>query len=75
MSDTLKVLDSFVPAYFNGALQTYNEKMGNKINQNIHKPKVSNEIKKLVKANMTLEFEFYNFCRQRLFRQSIAIRP
>ena len=73
MDETLQVLESYVPAYFEGASKVYNEKMSNKVNKNVHKPNVSNEIKNLVKANMTLEFEFYNFCRQRLFRQSIAI--
>ena len=73
MVETLQVLESHVPAYFEGALQVYYEKMSKKINHNVHKPNVSNDTKDLLKANMTLEFEFYNFCRQKLFRQSIAI--
>ena len=73
MDETIRVLESYVPAYFEGASQVFYEKMSNKINQNVHKPNVSNDIKNLVKANMTLEMEFYNFCRQKLFKQSIGI--
>jgi dermatan/chondrotin sulfate uronyl 2-O-sulfotransferase UST len=43
-----------------------------KINRNLYKPTVSEDIKNLVRQNFTRETEFYQFCRQRLHRQYLA---
>lgn len=45
-----------------------------RINRNLFKPPVSEEVKDIVRANFTREVEFYNFCRQRLHRQLLALR-
>jgi hypothetical protein len=37
------------------------------------KPKVPNYIRDIVRANFTLEMEFYEFCKQRLLRQYFSI--
>jgi len=34
---------------------------------------VSEEVRALVRANMTTEVDFYHFCKQRLRKQKIAI--
>lgn len=45
-----------------------------KINKNLFKPPVSEEVKEIVRRNFTKEIEFYQFCRQRLHKQLIALR-
>lgn len=45
-----------------------------RINRNLFKPPVSEAVKDIVRANFTREVEFYNFCRQRLHRQLLALR-
>ena len=44
-----------------------------KINRNIYKPPVSEETKKLVRQNFTREIEFFEFCKQRLHKQYMAL--
>lgn len=46
----------------------------NKINRNAFKPPVSEEVKDIVRANFTKEIEFYQFCRQRLHQQLVALK-
>nr|CAD7604921.1 unnamed protein product [Timema genevievae] len=45
-----------------------------RINRNMFKPPVREEVKDLVRRNFTREVEFYEFCRQRLHRQFLALR-
>lgn len=45
----------------------------NMINKNTFKPPVSEEVKEIVRRNFTKEIEFYEFCKQRLHRQMIAL--
>lgn len=45
----------------------------NKINKNAFKPPVSEEVKDIVRRNFTREIEFYQFCRQRLHKQYLAL--
>ena len=45
-----------------------------RINRNLFKPPVREEVKDLVRRNFTREIEFYQFCRQRLHRQLLALR-
>jgi hypothetical protein len=45
-----------------------------RINRNLFKPPVSEEVKDIVRQNFTREMEFYQFCRQRLHRQLLALR-
>jgi hypothetical protein len=44
-----------------------------KVNQNAFKPTVSEAVKDIVRQNFTREIEFYQFCRQRLYRQRLAL--
>lgn len=72
MQESLQVLENYVPAYFKG-VQNIVAKSA-KINVNKIKPKVSQNIRNLIKQNFTAEIEFYEYCKQRLLRQYLAIK-
>lgn len=44
------------------------------INKNAFKPPVSEEVKDIVRRNFTKEIEFYQFCKQRLHKQYLALK-
>lgn len=44
------------------------------INKNAFKPPVDEKIKEIVRKNFTKEIEFYEFCKQRLHKQYIALK-
>lgn len=44
------------------------------INKNAFKPPVDEKIKDIVRRNFTKEIEFYEFCKQRLHKQYIALK-
>ena len=44
-----------------------------KINRNIYKPPVSETTKEIVRKNFTREIEFFEFCKQRLHKQYLAL--
>lgn len=45
----------------------------NAVNTNMFKPPVSELVKDIVRKNFTREIEFYEFCRQRLYKQYAAL--
>ena len=47
--------------------------MYSKINRNIYKPPVSEATKEIVRKNFTREIEFFEFCKQRLHKQYMAL--
>ena len=47
--------------------------MFSKINRNIYKPPVAEETKNIVRKNFTRELEFFDFCKQRLHKQYLAL--
>lgn len=63
-----------MPKFFSGATNVYFNEVNllQKINKNNFKPPVSHEIKELVRRNFTREIEFYQFCKQRLYKQYLA---
>ncbi|XP_037927264.1 heparan sulfate 2-O-sulfotransferase pipe-like [Teleopsis dalmanni] len=72
---TLTVLENYIPHYFKGATKMYYSGLNNDIqNSNPMKPIISEHIKDLVRKNFTREIEFYQFCRQRLHKQYLALR-
>ncbi|XP_023348685.1 heparan sulfate 2-O-sulfotransferase pipe [Eurytemora carolleeae] len=75
LNKTLTVLEHYVPRFFKGALETYwNEvHIFSKINRNLYKPKVEEATKDIVRQNFTRELEFFDFCKQRLHKQYLAI--
>jgi len=44
-----------------------------KINRNLYKPPVSDTVKNILRKNFTREIEFYEFCKQRLHKQYVAV--
>lgn len=72
---TLTVLEHYVPRFFKGAKRIYWEGMNkfSKVNKNIYKPKVDSKTKDIVRRNFTREIEFYNFCKDRLYKQYAAL--
>ena len=73
--ESLQVMEHYVPRYFNGARHAYNQHMREKPkNKNIFKPKVSKEIKRQIAVNQTAELEFYEFCKQRFYKQYLSIK-
>ncbi|XP_037075920.1 heparan sulfate 2-O-sulfotransferase pipe-like [Pollicipes pollicipes] len=74
MNKTLAVLEHYIPRFFAGAAEIYHEeKKLSKVNKNGYKPPVSEYVKDIVRKNFTHEIEFYEFCRQRLHQQYLAL--
>lgn len=75
LNKTLTVLEHYVPRFFKGALDTYWREVHifSKINRNIYKPKVEEATKVIVRQNFTRELEFFDFCKQRLHKQYLAV--
>lgn len=74
LNTTLAVFEKYIPRFFAGATEVYyNElKEYNKVNKNIYKPPVSEDVKNLIRQNFSREIEFYKFCKQRLHAQFLA---
>ena len=74
-SETLQTLEHYIPFFFKDAAKAYKEIIGNKIvNKNETKPKVPKFIKDAIAKNFTVEMEFFEFCKQRLYKQYLAIK-
>ncbi len=77
MDVTLAVLEHYIPRYFANATQVYHEhRFTGKLvdwNHNQYRVPVTDETKSLLRRNFTHEYDFYLFCRQRLFRQYLNI--
>ena len=72
--ETLKVLENYIPAFFKDASNVYKNMMkGQPKNKNKFKKKPCQEIKDRIMVNFTTEIEFFNFCKQRLYRQLLTI--
>ena len=54
--------------FFAGEVHMYS-----KINRNIYKPPVAEATKEIVRKNFTREIEFFEFCKQRLHKQYLAL--
>ncbi|XP_069701265.1 heparan sulfate 2-O-sulfotransferase pipe [Periplaneta americana] len=76
LNSTLTVLENYIPLFFKGAKEVYWDEVDRftRINRNLFKPPVTEEVKDIVRRNFTREVEFYQFCRQRLHRQLLALR-
>ncbi|XP_064546019.1 heparan sulfate 2-O-sulfotransferase pipe isoform X8 [Drosophila montana] len=73
---TLSVLEAYIPRYFAGAKDVYyamRRDMEN-VNRNAFRPTISEEARALLSRNLTQEIEFYQFVRQRLNKQHIALQ-
>jgi len=68
---SIKILEKKIPQYFAGALELYQSSPEHVINKGKNKAsKVSDLTKQLIRNNLTLEYEFYDFVRGRLLIQS-----
>lgn len=64
---TLTVLEHQLPKYFSGVTALYyNELLAPHHNKNRHRPQTSAVVEEQLKRNLTTEYDFYNFVRQRL---------
>ena len=72
MEKSLEVLEEYIPFYFHGARRAYNRMP--RVNRNKQKPPVTEELKKILKSNFSSELEFYDYCKQRLYKQYLAIK-
>ena len=74
MEITLSVLEHRLPEFFAGVSQLYfNNEKPIRENENQSKENVTNEVKQLLKRNLTNEYELYNFALQRLYKQHSEI--
>lgn len=75
MPTTLAVFEKYIPRFFAGALEIYNKEIRIFENQNKNnfKPKISEEVKRLIRQNFTKEYEFYKFCKHKLQSQFLAV--
>jgi len=76
LNKTLTVLEHYVPRFFKGAKDVYWNEINvfSRINRNIYKPPVAEDTKNIVRKNFTREIEFFEFCKQRLHKQYLALR-
>ena len=71
---SLKVLEHFVPRYFEGSTELFaTGKVDKVVNKNLYKPKTSALVREMIAKNITREIEFYNYCKQRLHKQYLSI--
>jgi len=75
LNKTLTVLEHYVPRFFKGAKDIYYNQIQkySHINRNIYKPSVEEATKEVVRKNFTREIEFFEFCKQRLHKQYLAL--
>jgi len=75
LNKTLTVLEHYVPRFFKGAKDVYWNQIQkySKINRNIYKPTTAEATKEIVRKNFTRELEFFDFCKQRLHKQYLAL--
>ncbi|XP_076336737.1 uronyl 2-sulfotransferase homolog pip-like [Tachypleus tridentatus] len=73
MNKTLKVLEARIPQFFRGISALYSIKQKVK-NRTSGKKKISEKVKNILRQNLTMEYEFYNFICKRLNDQFNLIK-
>ncbi|XP_016998121.2 heparan sulfate 2-O-sulfotransferase pipe isoform X5 [Drosophila takahashii] len=73
---TLTVLEKYIPRFFNHARFLYklHSKSIRNRNRNNRKPHIDPDVREMVRRNFTNEYEFYYFCKQRLYKQYLALQ-
>ena len=73
LDSTFKALEAFVPKFFRNARELFNENIHNltltHANQNPFKKPMKNETRDFLQSKFSVEIEFYEFCKQRLYNQ------
>merc|ERR1712029_27881 len=71
---SLFVMEHYLPRYFLGASQLYQKRTKKqKLNKTKIKEELTAEAKAILRVNMTLEYEFYEFVKERLMKQKRSI--
>ena len=72
---TLTVAEVLLPDYFKGARKTFlaDAKIMKPKNVNVEKPKIDQSVRDILTHKFSLEIEFYEFCKQRLYAQYESI--
>ncbi|XP_053954285.1 heparan sulfate 2-O-sulfotransferase pipe-like [Anastrepha ludens] len=72
---TLTVLEHYIPRFFKGATKVfYSDPKRFHRNATPHKNELDPDIEEKLKVQFSFEIELYNFCKQRLYKQYIAIK-
>ena len=74
MNETLAVLEKKLPHFFANASQRYDINFQHHNNRNKMKKPTAKEILEKIKPKFSHEYEFYQFCKQRLLQQYQDIR-
>lgn len=71
---TLTVLEHYIPRFFRDVSKVFYKNYSRIRNKNkvIH-PDVAQDVRQMLRANFTSEYEFYFFCKQRLYQQFLAL--
>ncbi|XP_043865576.1 heparan sulfate 2-O-sulfotransferase pipe isoform X4 [Drosophila mojavensis] len=69
---TLTVLEKYVPRYFNHALTLFN--LHKQSYSTFRRYAVDADVWAMVRRNFSREYDFYNFCKQRLYKQYLALK-
>ena len=75
MEKSLTVLEHYLPRFFSGVLNAYKRRGNSKrnVNKNIFRAEVPEHIRQMVRNNITREVAFYEYCKDRLNRQYLAL--
>uniref|UniRef100_T1J8P9 Uncharacterized protein n=1 Tax=Strigamia maritima TaxID=126957 RepID=T1J8P9_STRMM len=72
----MAVLEHKLPQFFSGMTHMlYNELVVPKMNKNLERPRdVSEDLQNELRANLTMEYELYDYAKQRLLNQFAQIQ-
>ncbi|KAH8408064.1 hypothetical protein KR222_008435, partial [Zaprionus bogoriensis] len=72
---TLAVLEAYIPRFFADATKIYYSNLENfMINSTPHDKHLDEDVEAYLRQQFAYELELYNFCKQRLYKQYIAIK-
>ncbi|KAK7076573.1 hypothetical protein SK128_018481, partial [Halocaridina rubra] len=69
-SYTYALLEAYIPSFFQDIKMIKPEKVAINVAGSSKKKPVSNETRMLLRNNLAGDYEFYNYCRQRLYSQA-----
>lgn len=71
---TLAILEHHIPRFFRNAKQVFYDNFSRIRNRNrVAHPEVAQDVRRMLKLNFTNEYEFYYFCKQRLYQQFLTL--
>ena len=75
LNGTFTAMERYVPRFFNGIGSTYQDsKEGTKNkNYNPNKKQITEHLRRTLQHKFSNDFEFYDFCKQRLHKQYMAL--